>query len=145
MVDRDVFDLRLARLEELLRRLERLAAVDRQTFLTDPAVQAQAERWMQVAGEVCLDLAQHLIASEGWQTPATYREAFQVLRAEGVLSPDLATRMEGWAGLRNLLVHLYLEVDHGKLYRILTEDLGELGTYAAALSSRLDLEDHGDG
>lgn len=144
MVDRSVFDLRLGRLEELLRRLKRLAEADRETFLADPAVQAQAERWMQLAGEVCLDLAQHLIASEGWQTPATYREAFQILRAEGVLSAELAGQMEGWAGLRNLLVHLYLEVDHGKLYSILTEDLGELEAYAAALISRLEFEGRGD-
>ena len=137
MVDREVFDLRLARLEDLLRRLRRLAAVDRATFLTDPAVQAQAERWLQVAGEVCLDLAQHLIASRGWRTPATYREAFQVLASEGVLSPELAGQMEGWAGLRNILVHLYLEIDHGKLFQILSEDLEQIEAYAQALSQIL--------
>jgi uncharacterized protein YutE (UPF0331/DUF86 family) len=140
LVDRDVFDLRLARLEELLRRLRKLAEVDRASFLDDPALQAQAERWMQVAGELCLDLAQHLIASRGWQTPATYREAFQTLRTEGVLSSELAARMEGWAGLRNLLVHLYLDVDHGRLFQILTEELGEIEDYAAMLAQVLPAE-----
>lgn len=133
MVDPEVFDVRLARLEELLRRLRKLAEVDRESFLSDPALQAQAERWMQLAGEICLDLAHHLIASRGWQTPATYREAFQTLRTEGVLSSELATRMQGWAGLRNLLVHLYLEIDHVKLFQILTEELGEIEEYAAVL------------
>ena len=134
MVDRDVFDLRLAKLEELLGRLRKLAEVDRETFLGDPAVQAQAERWMQLAAEACLDLAQHLIASQGLRTPATYREAFQILGEEGVLPRELARQMEGWAGLRNVLVRLYLDVDYEELFAILTQDLGQLEAYAAALS-----------
>ena len=141
MVDREVFDSRLARLEDLLRHLRRLAEVDRATFLADPAVQAQAERWMQLVGEVCLDLAQHLIASRGWRTPATYREAFRVLAGEGVLSPELAEQMQGWAGLRNILVHLYLEIEHDKLFRILRQDLGEIEAYARALAGFLSDED----
>ena len=143
MVDREVFDLRLAGLEQLLRRLRGLGEVDRENFLNDPALQAQAERWMHLAGEVCLDLAQHLIASRGWRTPSTYREAFSTLSSEGVLSTELAARMQSWAGLRNLLVHLYLEVDHDKLYRILTEDLGELEQYATVLARILATDEDG--
>ena len=134
MVDRDVFDQRLAKLEDLLDRLRKLAEVDRETFLVDRAVQAQAERWLQLAAEVCLDLSQHLIASLGLRTPATYREAFRILSEEGVLPRELAQQMEGWAGLRNVLVHLYLEVDHEELFVILTRDLEQLEAYASAMS-----------
>jgi uncharacterized protein YutE (UPF0331/DUF86 family) len=42
--------------------------------------------------------------------------------------------MERWAGLRNVLAHLYLDVDHGRLHQILTSELGSLEEYAAALS-----------
>lgn len=46
----------------------------------------------------------------------------------------LARSMEGWAGLRNLLVHLYLEVDPARLYEILRQDLDELERYARELA-----------
>lgn len=134
MVDRDVFEGRLARLEELLRHLRRLAQADRQAFLRDPGLQAQAERWLHLAAEGCLDLAHHLIADRGWRTPETYRDAFVVLREEGALSEELAGRMEDWAGLRNVLVHLYLDVDHALLWRILAEDLDDLEQFAAAIA-----------
>lgn len=137
MVDHEVFDLRLAKLERLLGHLRQLAEVDRETFLSDPAVQAQAERWLQLAAEVCLDLAQHLIASQGLRTPSTYREAFEILGEESILPRELARQMEGWAGLRNVLVHLYLDVDHEQLFAILTQDLGQLDAYAVALSENL--------
>ena len=111
MVDREVFERRLAKLEELLRDLRTLAVVDREAFLRDRGLRAQAERWLQLAAECTLDLAHHLIADRGWKTPSTYREAFEILRAEGVIDAALAEQMQAWAGLRNVLTHLYLEVD----------------------------------
>jgi uncharacterized protein YutE (UPF0331/DUF86 family) len=137
LVDREVFERRLAKLEELLRDLRTLARVDRAVFLADRGLRAQAERWLQLAAECALDLAHHLIADRGWKTPATYREAFEVLRAEGVLDATLAEQMQGWAGLRNVLTHLYLEVDHGRLYEILCGELDQLERYARSLARSL--------
>ena len=134
MVDREVFEKRLARLEEVLRHLRRLAQGDQETFLRDPGLQAQAERWLHLAAEGCLDLAHHLIADRGWRTPETYRDAFVVLREEDVLSEELAESMAAWAGLRNVLVHLYLDVDYALLWRILAEDLDDLEHFAAAIA-----------
>ena len=115
-------------------RLRKLAEVDREIFLVEPSVQAQAERWMQLAAETCLDLAQHVIASEGFKTPARYPETLQILGEEGVLPRELARQMEEWAGLRNILVHLYLDVDYEELFTILTRKLNQLEAFAAALA-----------
>ena len=134
MVDRDVFDRRLAKLEALLRDLRALARVERERFLVDRGLQAQAERWLQLAAECALDLAHHLIASRAWPVPSTYREAFQILEREGVLTGDLSLHMQRWAGLRNLLTHVYLEVDHRRLYEVLTGELASLEHYAAAIA-----------
>lgn len=133
MVDRATLDRRLAKLEELVRRLAKLAVVDRAAFLRDEGLQAQAERWLHLAGECALDLAHHLIAERGWKTPATYREAFEILGQEQVISETLAGQMANWAALRNVLVHLYLDVDHEILREILTRDLDQLRQYAAAI------------
>lgn len=138
MVDREVFAQRLGVVEQLLRDLRRLATVPSETYLTDRGLQAQSERWLHLAGKACLDLANHLIADQGWRAPSTYREAFDILREQGVIDADLARRMAGWAGLRNLLVHLYLQVDHARLYEILTNDLDEIEDFAAALIRFLD-------
>ena len=134
MVDRDAFDRRLAKLEELLRDLRRLASVSLDAFLADRGLQAQAERWLQLAGECCIDLANHLIADRGWRSPRTYREAFTVLRDERVLDAELAAAMERWAGLRNVLAHLYLEVDQRRIHAVLASDLDALEHFAAAVS-----------
>ena len=133
MVERETLDRRLGRLEELLRDLRRLATVPRSEFLQERGLQAQAERWLQLAAECALDLANHLIADRGWRTPTTAEESFQILKEQRVLSEQLAGAMEGWAGLRNLLVHFYLTVDHERVFEILVNDLGQLEELAAAI------------
>jgi uncharacterized protein YutE (UPF0331/DUF86 family) len=138
LVDRDALDRRLAKLEACVRELRRLAGTDRETFLRDVALQAQAERLLHLAAEACIDIAHHLIADRGWRTPGTYREAFEVLAAEGVLTPELSARMASWAGLRDVLVHLYLEVDHRMIHDAMTRDLHELDAFAAAIARAMD-------
>jgi uncharacterized protein YutE (UPF0331/DUF86 family) len=134
LVDHEVFDRRLGKLEEILRGLRDLAGeTSREDYLEDRRLQAQAERWMHLAAECCLDLANHLIADRGWRSPATYRETFAILKEEGVISADLGKKLEGWAGLRNVLVHLYLAVDHTRIWQFLTEELDDLEAFARAV------------
>ncbi|MEE8526542.1 MAG: DUF86 domain-containing protein [Thermoanaerobaculia bacterium] len=138
MVDHEVFRSRLAKLEEYLARLEELARRARAEVLGNAGLMAQVERWMHLAVESAIDLAQHLISSRGWRTPTTNREAFRILREEKVLPSRLAEQMEDWAGLRNVLVHLYLEIDHQLLWTALTEELSQLRDFAAAVAKILD-------
>jgi uncharacterized protein YutE (UPF0331/DUF86 family) len=133
-------DRRLAKLESCLQQLRRLAPVERERFLNDTALQAQAERWLQLAAEATLDIAHHVIADRGWRTPATYRDAFTVLAENGVIDGELASQLAGWAGLRNVLVHLYLEVDHGLLHDVMSRDLGQLDRFAADVMRAIEQE-----
>jgi uncharacterized protein YutE (UPF0331/DUF86 family) len=135
LVDREVFAARLARLERLLADLRGLATVDEARFLADRGLQAQAERWLHLTAECLLDMGHHLIADRGWPTPASYREVFATLGRQGVLAPELAARLEPWAGLRNVIVHLYLEIDHRILHAVLRDDLDDVEAAARALAA----------
>ncbi len=134
MVDLNVFEKRLSKLEELLGDLRSLARLEREAYLADHTSRTLAERWLHLAAECAIDIAHHLIADRGWKSPQTYREAFQTLARHGVLDSALAEQMEGWAGLRNILVHLYLEIDHEILYQTLAQELDQLESYAAAVT-----------
>lgn len=43
--------------------------------------------------EDVLSIANHIIASEGWRSPADYADAFAVLREHDLVSRDLAERL----------------------------------------------------
>lgn len=107
---------RLRRLERCLRALQALRALGRPAFVSDAAVQDRAERNAELAAQSCADIALHIVSAAGRAAPETYADAVRALVEEGVLSPELAERIAALVRLRNLLVHDYLDVDHGRLF-----------------------------
>ncbi len=100
---------------------------------------AFAARYLvQACAQACIDLANHVIASSGWRTPADFRDAFTVLEEHGVIDAQLAERMRALAGLRNRLVHIYEEVDDRIVHESLREGLEDLSSYAQAIARLLD-------
>lgn len=134
MVDRRKLSSRLDALEGYLLELRSFRSVSREEFLKNPSVHHLAERYLHLACECVLDIAQHVIADEGYRQASVYRDAMAVLEEEGLLEPGLADRMKNWVGFRNVLVHLYLEIDHGRVYEAIQHDLGDLEEFAAAMS-----------
>lgn len=134
MVDRDVFLSRLSRLEELIGHLERLREGGREHYFGSVTNRASAERWLQLAGECALDLANHAISDAHLRVPLTYRESFDVLAEGGLIPADLASDMKGWAGLRNVLVHMYLTIDHEILWTIITDELPTIRRFSQAMA-----------
>lgn len=84
--------------------------------------------------EACLDVAQHLCASEGWGPPADNGDAMRLLGSHGVLAPELAGRMRQAIGFRNVLVHDYVEVRDDIVVSRL-EDLRELDRFVVELTA----------
>jgi uncharacterized protein YutE (UPF0331/DUF86 family) len=115
-VDVSLLRRRLRALERYVRVLRELRARGRHAFLTDEAVQDRVERNAQLAAQTCTDVALHIVAASGGASPETYAGALRALADLGITTSDLADRLGGAVRLRNLLVHGYLEVDHGRLF-----------------------------
>jgi uncharacterized protein YutE (UPF0331/DUF86 family) len=120
-----------------LRRLEAFRAADDQEFLREAALHDLAERYLHLAVEACLDLANHWIAERALPAPDTNRDSFTVLERAGELPPALAERLRSWAGYRNILVHEYLEIDHAIALRALRDELGDLEAFARWAAEKL--------
>lgn len=88
--------------------------------------------------EACVDVAQHICATEGWGPPADNGDAVRLLGQHGVLTPELATSMRKAVGFRNVLVHDYIEVDDeivaGRLKGLsdLDEFVGQVAAYVTS-------------
>lgn len=103
---------RLARnLREYITHLENLAQLGKEAVLADPYKVGAARYYLQVAIECCIDIGNHVIASEQFRIPTTHRETFQILNEVGLIPDDFALTLQRMASMRNRLVHLYSEVD----------------------------------
>ena len=106
-------------------------------FLEDPALAPSSERYIQVAIQAALDIGVIVLTEEGVKTPDEYRDIFPRLGDIGVLPPEFAQKLVGMAKFRNVLVHLYLQVDPEKVYHYLQHDLGDLERFAQYIGEYL--------
>lgn len=89
-------------------------------------IERDLETWLKVKGalevaaQCALDLALEMLARRRLGVPQSYRDAFALLARAGVLDPELGTALEGWAGLRNVLVHVYTALDLDRLHGALS-------------------------
>jgi uncharacterized protein YutE (UPF0331/DUF86 family) len=51
-----------------------------------------------------------------------------------VIERDVADRLAEWMGFRNVLVHLYSKIDHGRAYDAITRDLGDLEDFVRSMA-----------
>lgn len=136
MVDPDRVRRLLGALAAYRDHLAALRALPRERYVAE---EAYTGRYLaQAAAQICIDLANHVISSEGWRVPADYRDAFSVLEENGVVAGDLAGRLRALAGLRNRLVHLYEDVDDALVHDALADGLDDLDAYARSITALLE-------
>jgi uncharacterized protein YutE (UPF0331/DUF86 family) len=135
-VDRGILVARIARIRDGLRLLRRLPGLGLDAFLASPIERHATERELQVIIEACLDIGHHVIAREGLRRPSDYQEVFAILGEAGVVPAELVSRLRAMAGLRNVLTHMYLDVDPGRVFRCATMELGDVETFVQVIVNR---------
>ncbi|MCL7455449.1 MAG: DUF86 domain-containing protein [Anaerolineae bacterium] len=137
MVDADKVQGLIQHLREYTGILRDIREQDRAEFLSDPKSIGSARYYLQVSIETCINIANHIIASERLRPPQDYRDTFAVLNEAGILPDDLTERMRELAGLRNLLVHLYWQVDDAMIYEGIHTELEDFDEFSACVLSLL--------
>jgi uncharacterized protein YutE (UPF0331/DUF86 family) len=138
MVDRDKMEGLLRHLRQYTAYLREITAQDRQQFLTDPRSIGSTRYYLQVAIESCINIANHIIATERLRAPKDYKDSFLVLNEAGILPDDVTRTMRELAGLRNLLVHLYWDVDDQMLYEGICSELSDFETFVGYIVAYID-------
>ncbi len=137
MVDKPKVDQMLGNLRKYHGELEELGRITREAFLADKHKIASAKYHFVIAIECCIDIANHVIASENYRFPRDNADSFAVLVGEGILDPSMQGSLRNMARFRNRLVHLYWEVDDGLVRRYLQTGLSDLSAFAATIAQFL--------
>jgi len=81
----------------------------------------------------------HACTHESLGVPETPAAAFALLERNGVVWAALSARLARAAGLRNLIMHRYGDLDAAKPAQAIAGGLGDLEEFAAALRTRAGL------
>ena len=91
---------------------------------------------MQVSIECCLDVTNHIIASEHFRAPEDYSDSFKVLEENGILNPEKAMKLRQMAKSRNRLVHMYGEIDDAYVHEFLLKNLQDIQNFEKVIASK---------
>lgn len=135
-IDREVVRRHLLALDHALTLLERHRGATAAELAEDRERLWIVERGLQLCAQNALDIATHIAAAAGRDVP-DYATAIDRLAELKVLPADLARRLRGLAGFRNVLVHGYLDVDLEIVARALESRLDELAEFARRIQAQL--------
>ena len=129
---------RLKRLAQYVEFLKRKRALRREEFLGDQESQLSVERALQLAIQIVIDIASHILATMSNVTPQDYSDAIVKLAQVGVIPTTFANKIASMPRFRNVLVHEYIDVDTSRVYRSLQEELDDFTEFARYINEWLD-------
>jgi uncharacterized protein YutE (UPF0331/DUF86 family) len=135
----DVVRRKIIRATAWLERAEKRVVEPRGELLTEEDRLDLVSFHLQLAIQECIDLAIHAVADEGIPPPDEVGSAFDVLADQGILDRDLASRMRRAVGLRNRIVHGYVDIDHGRLQEEFEAGAASLRQFLALMAEKAGL------
>lgn len=130
----DVVERRLAHQRDLLIELNGLHIESADQLRSEAVTRAATERMIQAVVDLAIDINGHIASSVLGRAPATGRESFDLLAESGVITSDLAQRLKPSVGLRNVLVHLYADIDIEIVAHSVAEVIEHFGAYVRAVA-----------
>lgn len=123
----------LGLIQDSRRKLDSLSSLSESDFLADFRNTESAKYLLMIAIEAAIDICNHLAARLGVRAPQDYADCFNVLCDLKLVTTEQAQQLQKMARFRNLLVHMYWQVDNRQVYRILQDNLTDFDEYTSSI------------
>jgi len=133
LVKPEVIENRIKKLQNYLEKLSELKTINKNEFISDFRNSNSAKYLLQVSIECCLDIANHIIASEKYRSPDDYADSFRVLNEQKIVPDSLIEKLVEMAKFRNRIVHVYWEVDEDLIYDIIQNYLNDFELFIQSI------------
>jgi len=97
-----------------------------------------------VAIQAVIDICHHIVARLSGKVPDEYGECFLLLKDMALIDPEYAIRLKSMAGFRNILIHLYHEVDDERVCKHLKNDLGVIEDFLDVIKTIAEKKEKGE-
>ena len=125
MVDKELLSRKISRLRSYTEALKSAEDIDWEKYKSDLRAKAFVERYLHLAIEEVIDIANHLISFFKWREPAGYRDLFQILKEHGIMSEKDLPTFQNMASFRNMLVHRYETIDEELVFGLFKKRLDD--------------------
>lgn len=136
-LNEDLIRERFRDIQQSLERLEGIRAQPLDRFLSDQDMRDVACYRLLIAMEAALQICFHVSARRMRRVPEHYADCFAILGEGGILPQELSQALQRMVRFRNMLVHIYWNVDYEQVYKILQEHLDDLRAFVQAVGELL--------
>lgn len=119
MTYRNVIENKISDTKKYLKILKNYQKFSQKKIIADINLRGALERYLYLACQSCIDLADGIIAFKQFRKPTTYRDHFDILFEEGLISQALAEKMIDMTKFRNVIAHDYTDLDYSIVYDVL--------------------------
>ena len=139
MTSRDVIENKISSTRKFLGILARYRHYSKREIQEDIDLKGAVERYLYLAAQSTIDLAEALIALRRLRKPSTMAESFRILQEQGLISAELAGRLARMAGFRKILAHAYEDIDGDIVVDVLQHGLNDLTEFLEQISQLKDV------
>ena len=107
MVDKELLSRKVSRLRSYIEVLKRAEDITWEKYQSDLIVKAFVERYLHLAIEEVIDVANHFVSFYRWREPTGYRDLFTILKEHGIIDEQHLSTFQNMASFRNIFVHQY--------------------------------------
>ncbi len=127
MVEREVLQKRIEKAREYINFLDKMSGnYNFEEFKNDKMIYGSGERFLHLTIEALIDIGNHIISSEDLGVVDVYRDIPVILHNNEYIDKRDKELFIKIIGLRNILVHDYLDIEKETVYRIINENLSDL-------------------
>lgn len=92
-------------------------------------IKGAVERYLYLAIQATINLAEAMISFKNLRKPATMSEAFDILKEEKIISNELNEKMVKMTGFRNIIAHDYEKTDYEIVYNVLHSGMKDVDDF----------------
>lgn len=129
-----VIENKISSIKKYLKILDGYKKYSKEEIESDINVKGAVERYLYLAAQATIDLAEAVIAYKKFRKPSTMAESFYILQEEGIISPELTAKMVGMTGFRNTVAHDYEKINYDLVYKIIQKDVKDIGEFMEIVS-----------
>lgn len=136
MTNLTVIENKISVIQKYLNILKAYQQHTKQELENDNTLKGAVERYLYLAVQASIDLAEAYIAYKNFRKPTTYRESFEILLEKNCIPKELSEKLIKMTGFRNLIAHAYEIVDMSMVYDILHNQLGDIESFIENIKDR---------
>lgn len=135
-IDRDVLLTRFKKMDSLIENLKEIKKKSKDEFLSNYLLHLSTQRALEMCINICIDVGNHILSMNKNGKPETYGDIFTELSKLGLIDKELKEIFIKMVKFRNLLGHLYMEINNEKIYEILQENLDDFNLFKKEIYSK---------